>query len=243
MKFLKIAGIFFLTVIVLSWATFFVIALPTGPSSAITPLSSSRYSEASAKTADAIAGNVSEINLNANAITQTWQGYFGNITGNILLGNSNNNTLYNWALASPQGEVYATSVASVPAWANVRCANVTEIAAEDASLGVNQSRDADSVNNTFSIQSHVGFYVGSVNLANDTCYSTYLYNFSGAQSNYWSEILLSDDASVPLIYTALLEDNIFGFDNRTHDFQMIVGENGHNGNTATTTYYFYLELE
>ena len=239
MKYLRIVGIIF----VFAFAMSLVAALPTGPSNDLTPLSSSRYSASSAKTADAIAGNVTEINLNANAVTQTWQGYFGNITGNILLGDANNNTFYNWALANPQGEIYATRTATVPAWANVRCSNVSEIASEDTTLGANQSTDADSINNTFVSQVHDSIYVGSVSIGQDSCYSTNLYNASGAQALYFEEILLSDAASHGVIYTGLIDNDVLGFDNRTHDFQLMVGENGHDGNTATTTYYFYLELE
>lgn len=239
MKYLRIVGILF----VFCFALALVSALPTGPSGPIVPISSSRYSASNAQTADAVAGNVTEINLNANAVTQTWQGYFGNITGNVLLGDASNNTLYNWALASPQGEIYATRTAAVPAWANVRCSNVSELSVEDAFVGANQTRDADSINNTFATQVHDPFFVGSVPIGQDSCYSTNLYNASGAQSLYFEEVLLSDAASHGVIYTGLIDDNIFGFDGRTHDFQIMVGEDGHSGDVATTTYYFYLELE
>ncbi|MGV8150816.1 MAG: hypothetical protein ACP5NV_03760 [Candidatus Woesearchaeota archaeon] len=239
MKYLRIVGIFFIFAITLA----FVSALPTGPSAPITPISSSRYSTSSAQTANAIAGNVTEINLNANAITQTWQGYFGNITGNILLGDASNNTFYNWALASPQGEIYATRTATVPVWANVRCSDETEISNEDTFIGADSGADADSINRTFTSQVHDAFFVGSVSIGQDTCYSTNLYNASGAQSVYFEEVLLSDDATHEVIYTGLIDDNALGFDNRTHDFQIMVGEDGHSGDVATTTYYFYLELE
>ena len=235
----RIFGILFVSILVLSIAN----ALPTGPDGSITPISSSRYSESSAKTADAIAGNVTEINLNANAVTQTWQGYFGNITGNIVLGDSSNNTFYNWALANPKGEIFATKTASVPAWTSVRCSNVTEISAEDTALGTNESRDSDSINNTFAARVHNSFFVGSVSIPQNNCYSTNLYNATGAQSVYFKEVLLSDAASHGVIYTGLLDNNAPGFDGKTHDFQIIVGENGHNGDTTTTPYYFYLELE
>jgi len=40
-----------------------------------------------------------------------------------------------------------------------------------------------------------------------------------------------------------LEENVLGFDNRHHDFEMMVLEDGHNGNSGTTDYYFYVELQ
>lgn len=240
MKLTRIAGIFFLAIITLSW----VLAVPTGPSSAITPIGSSRYSSSNSQSTPAIAGNVTEINLDANAVTQTWQGYFGNITGTIVLGNNNNQSMYDWTLAAPQGEVYATSVVSVPAWTNIRCSNTSEIDAEDTTLGINQSRDQDSVNRTFLFDFlHPEFFVGNISITADDCAGVGLYDENGASSTNFREVLLSDGASVPAIYTALITSDSTGFDNRTHDFQMIVGENGHDGDAGTTLYYFYLELE
>lgn len=244
MRELRIVGILFVVVFSLC-VVGIVLAEPTGPTTAITPLSSSRFGLNAAQTASAFAGNVTEFNLNANSITQTWQGYFGNITGKIVLGNSDNNTLYDWTLTSPQGEIYATRLSTVPTWSSIACADATDIAAEEIALGVNPTVDKDSVNNTFfNTTSFSTFFVGSVEINQGTqdCYATHLYNSTGAQSVDFAQVLLSD-GSGEIIYTALLEDDALGFDGRTHDFQMIVGENGHNGDTSPSTYYFYLELE
>jgi hypothetical protein len=219
-----------------------VFAAPTGPSS-ITNLGSSRYSESGAANISAIAGNVTELNFVANAITQTWQGYFGNITGSIVLGNSNNQSMYNWNLTSPSGEIYATRSSVVPAWTSVSCADSAQIGAEDTALGVNQVTDQDSVNRTFFNGTTFNtFFVGNKNInSTQNCYATNLYNSSAAPSGSFSEVLLHDGTS--LIYTALIADNANGFDGRTHDFEMLVGENGHNGDVVATPYYFYLELQ
>jgi hypothetical protein len=61
--------------------------------------------------------------------------------------------------------------------------------------------------------------------------------------------LLSDQNLVPIIYTGIIAHTLNpttesdGFDQRTHDFEMIVGENGHGVDSDPTLYYFYLELE
>jgi hypothetical protein len=241
---LRIAGILFLVALSIS-VIGLVLAEPTGPTGTITPIESGRFGLDAAKTADAVAGNVTEFNLDANSITQTWQGYFGNITGKIVLGNANNDTFYDWTLSNPQGEIYATRLATVPTWSSIACANSTDVTTEDASLGVNQTRDVDSVNNTFlNTTSFNPFYVGSVqiNPGVQTCYATYLYNGTGPQSTYFPEVLLAD-GSGNIIYTGLLESDALGFDGRSHDFQILVGEDGHSGNTAPSVYYFYLELE
>jgi hypothetical protein len=40
----------------------------------------------------------------------------------------------------------------------------------------------------------------------------------------------------------LVNESALGFDSNSHDFQMIVGDDGHIGNEAPSTYYFFLEL-
>lgn len=234
--------IFGLLMILLLSATL-VSAAPSGPST-VSPLGSSRFSPSVAANISAYAGNVTEVNFISSTITQSWQGYFGNITGNLVLGTVENKTLYDWTLNSPAGEIYATRTAATPTWTSIRCANLTELDSEETNLGINQAIDVDAVNKTFfNTTSFTTFYVGSVeiNQSSQNCYATNLYNETGAQSAFFSEVLLMESGN--MIYTALLEKDILGFDNRTHDFQMIVGENGHLGDTSTTPYYFYLELQ
>ena len=219
-----------------------VMAAPTGPST-ITTLGSSRYSTSSAANVSAVAGNVTELNFAANTITQTWQGYFGNITGTIVLGNSNNKSMYNWNISSPSGEVYATRASAVPTWASVVCATAAQAVTEDTTLGVNATVDQDAVNKTFlNTTSFNTFYVGNINInTSQNCRAVNLYNGSAAPSSSFQEVLLHDGTS--MIYTALITQDANGFDNRTHDFEMLVGENGHSGDVTTTPYYFYLELQ
>ena len=218
-----------------------VFALPSGPGS-VTTVGSSRYSTFNAANITAVAGNTTELVLNGTAITQTWQGYYGNITGTIVLGNSNNNSLYNWNMTSPAGQIYATRVVTVPTWANVRCANQTEIYTEETALGTNASVDGDAVNKTFTNTTTFSqFYVGSV-VVNTTqnCRAVQLFGSTGQPSANFAEVLLTDTTN--LIYTGLITTPTSGFDSKTHQFEMLVGQNGHIGGTTTTPYYFYLEL-
>jgi len=238
MNWLKIFGIFLLGILI----TWTVVAAPTGPSD-ITPVSSSRYPIDAASNVSAIAGNVTELTFTANAVTNTWQGYYGNITGSILLGDSNNKTLYDWTSASPNGEIYATRSAALPNWAIIQCANDIQIAQEDNDLQVNASVDQDAVNRTFlNTTSFNTFYVGSVNInSTQNCYAVNLHNSTGLPSSDFQEVLLNDGGAIP-IYTALIKQDASGFDGNTHDFEMLVGENGHNGDITSTPYYFYVEL-
>lgn len=259
----KPATSFILGVLLLGvMAATFVSALPSGPTEPITPISNERWPEWGPQTLVALAGNVTQFDTNSSTITQTWQGYFGNITGMITLGDASNNTLYDWSLANPQGEIYAVRSATVPNWTVIHCANETDIATEDTALGVTVAEDEDSVNATFVIGgapdqiarfgaaelTHPLFYVGPVTVTANSCPVAVLYNSSGMPSPYFKEVLLSDNTT-NLIYTGIIAHTLNpfaesdGFDDRTHDFQMIVGEDGHGTDVATSTYYFYLELE
>ena len=242
MRELRIAGIFFMFLLIVAVASF-VLATPTGPNN-LTVISSQRYSTAPSQTTNAMAGNVSELSFAANTITQTWQGYFGNITGTIVLGNSNNQSLYSWNLISAHGQIYATRTSTVPAWTSVKCANLTEVQGEDTALNVNESVAADSVNNTFlNTTDFAQFYVGAINInTSQGCFAARLYNSTGQSSTtHFGEVLLKEPGT-NIIYTSILDQKALGFDSRTHDFEMLVGEDGHSGDTSTTPYYFYVEL-
>ena len=69
-------------------------------------------------------------------------------------------------------------------------------------------------------------------------YSDYMYVNDAAQAVSFSEVLLGDGTN--LIYTAVVENNVAGFDNNPYDFQMIVAEDGDD--SANVAYYFYVEL-
>jgi len=185
----------------------------------------------------AIAGNLSEVGLSGDSVTGSWQGYFGNVSGSLILEDANGNNFYNWSVLSPLGEVYVSRNSSLN-FNLIKCANFSEILLEEVFIG-QQSFDMDSVSRTFNGFSHPEFFVANKKIDSNTCNSTNLYRASGARNNFY-EVLLSDGDDI--IYTALLERDLEGFDVKTHDFEMIVGENGHDGNTSPTIYYFYMEI-
>jgi len=186
-----------------------------------------------------VAGNVTELTVDGYAATQSWQGYFGSVTGAIELGDADGNVLYNWSATSPIGEVYSTRAFDVN-FGTIGCASVIEMTNEEILIG-QATDDADSVRNTFNKKSHPNFYVGLTQISADSCNSTNIYDNNGVQTTKFYEILLTDDAS-NMVYTAVLEKNEVGFDSNNYDFEMIVGEDGHGGDVSTSAYYFYVEL-
>ena len=70
-----------------------------------------------------------------------------------------------------------------------------------------------------------------------------IYDSSGdSVDGNFEEVLLAQADGNP-VFAALLEQDLSGFDSASHDFEMLVLEDGHAGDSSTTPYYFYIELE
>jgi hypothetical protein len=212
----------------------------------------------------AFAGNITELSITGYSVTQSWQGYFGNVTGTIQLANANDQVLYNWTLASPQGEVYSSTNSTI-AWGSIQCFNHTangtqggssgETAGATSVGGTNMSQlearfgivwdDVDGVNETFYLKNHDQFYTANLQFSADECQSTRVYGQSGPTDQQFEEVLLYEPATSSVIFASLLEDTntVVGFNGQTSDFEMLVLENGHGTDVSTTTYFFFVELE
>lgn len=231
---------------------------PVGPK-AITKVKSERMDSWGPGQVWNEAGNVTELWINATGITHFWAGFFGNITGVITLDDALNWTMYDWMAAEPQGEVYA-SIHNVN-WPSINCLNFTSTYSKTSlEHNLSMEHDAyDSVNATFCPGCstvakdvnpiHPEFWAGKRRFYSGDCWALNTYVQDNAQSSDFIEVLLQD--GVAPIYTTIIEDKAVGakgkktgFDNRLHDFQLMVGENGNGTNSWTSTlYYFYVELE
>jgi hypothetical protein len=255
-------SLFFFLIFVLMINSVFAIQ-PNGAN--VTKGESSTAPVSSAGSAPAQAGNVSELNVFGYSTTQTWQGYFGNVTGTIQLANSGNKVLYNWSQASPSGEVYASTNQTIY-WTNIQCFNFsatgaynnengnggttslygTNLSQLESQFNINDS-DVDGVNETFSFYgagTHNTFFTASKQFTEGQCRSTRVYDNTGTGINdKFEEVLLYEPQSTSIIFTSLLNKDAMGFDDRTHDFEMLVLEDGHGSDTSTTPYYFYVELQ
>ncbi len=202
-------------------------------------IESSRFNDTiTPQSIQAQAGNVSELSISAVAVTRTWQGFYGNITGQLILADSSGNNFYDWNVTSPSGQVYASRNDSI-SWTGVTCLSGARIEDEEAYLG-RTTTDPDSVTNTFTDTNHPSFLVGTQSISG--CPTTQAYGSGGSQSGEFWQVLL-DDPNQNTIYTTLIQDIATqGFNERPWHFQLLVGENGHPGNEGTTTYYFYVEL-
>ena len=187
---------------------------------------------------DAQAGNVTAVNINGEALTTVWQGYYGNITGAITLENAGGSVFYNWSDASPTGELYVARVSS-PTWATVDCANLTHITTEETALGITLNK-VDGINETFSKSTHDAFSLGSRSfIANNCSFTTNGYNNAGPQSASWDEVLLYDSTSTAPVFATIIGQDSTAFNSGTVDFETLIPV---NTTQTLTTYYFFVEL-
>ena len=183
-------------------------------------------------------GTITTLNIDATTQNPHWKAYVGNISGKLALQDANNNSVYDWNLTSMEGEIYATRKTDTVEWGSIGCANTTTIQAEETALNMTSS-DKDSIINTFTKKNHTSFYAGLTSITADSCNSTNLYANNQSSSEF-EELLLHDGND--MVYAALLEDSITGFDGKEYDFQMILPDSGLEGSQTPETYYFYVEL-
>jgi len=220
----------------------------------------------------AIAGNITSLTITGFSVTQTWQGYHGNVTGVITLEDNNGNVMYNWSESSPEGEIFASTNNTVY-WNNIQCLNLTSDgtygndipnAGNVSQFGTNLtlledafnivSDDPDGVNETFFVNGtqaqgegliHDEFHVASYQFTPGECEAaTHLFaDSNSSEDSSFQEVLLYEPSSYSVVFISILDEDEQGFDDTPHDFQMIVLEDGHGIDTATNTYYFWVELE
>ncbi len=216
----------------------------------VTVLNSTRVNLSNvAGSVQAQAGNVSELNIVGTSVTKYWAGYYGNVSGNVVLANADGNNMYRWSVATPRGEIYASRNGTGISWAGVGCANESQITREDNFIGANSGETVDSVNRTFNYSSHPAFSI--TGRAITGCRSVSV-NATGGGNDFWETLLVDNGTQSEMnddifIYTGIIDAQKSGFTGSLYDFQMIVGENG-NGTEEfpggnPTTYYFYVELD
>ncbi len=244
----------FLGALMIFSITVYAQATPTGPDTlgATDPPERRDKGAGAAETIPAQAGNITELAISDNKTTTVWQGYFGNVTSNIVLQDANNASFYEWAIVDPSGEVFAAND-SVSDWATVRCGNLTNTGDDTSEYHENEtllenffnitSGQNDGFGETFTGEYSGGdIQVGSNTISStDNCPQTYTYVDNASQSTDYLELLLVTDNRT-LVFTTILEPSgTTGFDSLDHHFQMIVAEDGLVA--GGTNYYFYVELE
>jgi hypothetical protein len=267
----RVNKILIISVLLVVLLSAFVIAEPFGASVTPTTPSDRASADGAGNDPNAIAGNITEMDVSGFTVTQSWQGYFGNVTGVITLEDSGGHVMYNWSETSPEGEIFASTNNTVE-WNYIQCLNFTadgtygddllnaggtslygtNAAILNIEFGLAQD-DPDTVNVTFDFNGtqaqgenliHNSFVVNSLLFTEGECVATHLFaDTQSSEDSAFQEVLMYEPSTHSVVYTTILDEDEFGFDNDPHDFQMIVMENGHETDTSTNTYYFWVELE
>lgn len=226
----------------------FVVGDPAAPLSITRGASYSANFTATENSVAAQAGNTTELTLSGVSVTQTWQGYYGNVSGYVTLDDADNNSLYRWQTFSSSGEVYASNNSGVN-WDTVQCINFTANGSQVNNVTTLESQfniddaDPDGFNETFNYTYSGTFYIGTRKFnTTHQCPMTYLQNGTGMQTEHFKEILMTDNSTRGIIFVSFTEDNEVGFSDTVVDFEMIVADDGHDGDTEITNYYFYVEM-
>ena len=240
---MQFSRLFSLTLVVLTVVLSVVSAVVPFGADTVNFINSTRAPLEPAKSQDALAGNVTELTIYGTSITQAWQGYFGNVSGTIQLADSNDNVMYNWSLADPEGEVYVTESPTVN-WDGTYCWDMTTNINTLESLYNITSNDVDGIDETFNWPDHSEFFVNNIQIPAGACNSTRIFDTTGigVDANYEEVILEGGNGEI--IWTSIIEESsVNGFDGRDHDFEVLVPEDGHGTDTTSRLYYFYVELE
>jgi len=197
-------------------------------------------------------GFIFTINLNSEQQNSRWKAYVGNVTGTLVLEDADGYSIYDWSITtSLTGEVYATRASGNIDWTNINCSYFNATHWENKAL--NHTKPYDNISATFNDTDNSEFYVGNVKIHENTCPTINL-NINGSSDllDDFEEVLLYDGGpTIPLddnsnfgniVYAAIVEEDQFGYNNQTYDFQMIVPEVGLDGWSSSTAYYFYVEL-
>ena len=232
-------GIAVIVVALVAAFTGIVSAVPGGAT--VTQSDNVTLAEAQGGTADAMGGNISQVNLAILQQTAKWQGYYGIVSGNIVLANAGGTSMFTWAITNRTGEVYATPNSSIPIWANYYGNGA---ATNDVNIAFNLGTGSgvnDNATDTFNETSHTAFNLSGnvVSTATGPCAKT-----QNATSASWETVILTDSdagtAESDFLFVGLMQENAKNFAGTACDYQMIVPDNPED--TATTAYYFYVEL-
>lgn len=173
---------------------------------------------------DLTSGNIRYTDLTTNMSTYRWAGLLGNVSGNIVLGDSSNDVLFSW---TANGRIVYASTGS-PTWASLVVANASTV-----QTYINGT-DSDNFTNTFNSTATVdsGIFPSLTNAPTATTnggagWFTYAL-YDGANMVWAGNVRAAGDTA---------------YDTTTSvQYQMIVPEDGTSGDTSATSYNLWVEL-
>ena len=182
-------------------------------------------------------GNITNVDITVQSQTNAWQGYYGQVSGNLSLADASGDVMYAWTGPTIQGEVFA-SMSNAVTWASIAAVNniTTTI---NCTHGQNITGTGDDrVNKTFTISSgpRANTNIGTQTITTNTACAanTYVSGAAPAQDQ-WEEYILTDGSNT--VWATEINDSGTAFTGGAEDFQLIVP-----ANQSVLVYYLYVEL-
>jgi hypothetical protein len=191
-------------------------------------------------------GNITRLNISINTQTGSWQGFAGNISGNIVLDDATGDHFYTWSLFNVSGEIYASRNTSL----NFNNIYPTTNCSVDQAL---TGGGGDRINRTYIQNFNTrNFSVGTIaiNSSSSCTVRPYVNGSNQTSTNLYENIILNAETNNEsmfnvtinnTIYAGILEpDGTTGFDGQQYNFQLLVPV---NKTAQFNTYAFYAELD
>ena len=182
------------------------------------------------QTLEVDAGQVTSVNLSTQMSTYRWAGLLGGVSGNLILGDDDENVLFNWTAV---GQTVFASTSGAPTWSDLEAGTVADIEGEfphTASGSDNASATFDSTEDfTTPLFGTIANAARAVTLDN-----------SGA--SVWETFALRTAPLGDVFFAGVVRQQEEAYSGEDVDFQMILPEDG-QGFTTGTTYNLWVELQ
>ena len=197
-----------------------VYADPSG--AAVTTISEETYT-AAVGTEDVEGGNISSVNITGNQVTTRWAGFFGNISGGIILANAAGTSFYEWTISNVADAIVYAANESIASWATLGNATKTDM------YGFLSLKATDNYTETFGSK-------GSDDFNGNTISGYYTSTWNNTEQGTLKTYSLKADTTT-LVWAGVAQNNVEGFDGSQVDYQILVP-----ASATALTYNFYLEL-
>jgi hypothetical protein len=185
------------------------------------------YTDGTAGTVDVTSGHIYRTELDTNMSTYRWGALYGNVTGTIVLGDDDDDRLFEWTAA---GRLVYASEDGTPSWATLADATVTDMSA------YMEGAFTDNYTTTFDEASE---NIGSGIF--EALSSDFAYTYNNAGVDTWKTYSLKDGED-DLVWAGRVSEDGTSYKNTVADYQMIVPEDGTDGDETATTYNLWVEL-
>ena len=189
------------------------------------------------------AGYINYANLTTSEQTYRWAGFYGTLSGSMVLRDSSGNDFYTWSTTGNTGSiVYATTNSSTisPDYFVAINASNGDLGATDTAYGFSSSV-TDSISNTYD-------YYNTFTSPSSVSFVT---NSTPLQGGIWTNYLMKmvsgttqPSATTDLVWACEVNASKTAFNGVTADYELLIPENEEpdDGQYAPTFYYFWVEL-